>query len=72
MKVLMSIKPEFAERIFNGEKEFEFRKRVFKWDVKTVVVYASYPICKLIGEFEVGGILSGDPQFIWSSTCGGS
>ncbi|WP_448339147.1 hypothetical protein AB9L11_04390 [Desulfovibrio piger] len=26
MKALLSIKPEFAEKIFSGEKGFEFRK----------------------------------------------
>lgn len=30
MKVLLSIKPEFAERIFNGSKKYEFRKVIFK------------------------------------------
>lgn len=30
MNVLMSIKPEYAERIFKGEKIYEYRKRRFK------------------------------------------
>ena len=30
MKVLLSIKPEFAEKILNGTKRFEFRKGIFK------------------------------------------
>ena len=30
MKVLLSIKPEFAEKIFNGTKKYEFRKSIFK------------------------------------------
>lgn len=42
MKVLLSIKPEFAEKIFSGEKKFEFRRSIFKdKTVKTVLVYAS-------------------------------
>ena len=48
MKVLLSIKPEFADKIFNGTKKYEFRKSIFKnKDVDTVVVYASSP-CKYI------------------------
>ena len=40
MKVLLSIKPEFADKIFNGTKKYEFRKSIFKnKDVDTVVVY---------------------------------
>ena len=30
MKVLLSIKPEFVEKIFSGEKRFEYRKFAFK------------------------------------------
>jgi predicted transcriptional regulator len=54
MKVLLSIKPEFAEKIFDGSKRFEFRRNVFKnRDVRTVVVYASSPISKVVGEFDI-------------------
>ena len=30
MKVVLSIKPEFAFKIFDGTKQFEFRKAIFK------------------------------------------
>ena len=30
MKILLSIKPEFAEKIFSGSKKYEFRRRIFK------------------------------------------
>lgn len=69
MKVLLSIKPEFAFKIFNGEKKFEFRKVLFKNpDIKTVVVYASAPVKKVIGEFEIEDILSSEPNEIWKLT----
>jgi len=69
MKVLLSIKPEFAFKIFDGEKRFEFRKVIFKNpNVKTVVVYASSPVQQVIGEFEIDGILSSSPNEIWELT----
>lgn len=69
MKVLLSIKPEFANKIFEGTKKFEFRKVIFKkYNVKTVVVYASSPICKVIGEFEIEKIISLNPKEIWHIT----
>lgn len=47
MKILLSIKPEFADKIFEGTKQFEFRKSIFKdKTVRKVVVYASSPIQK--------------------------
>lgn len=69
MKVLLSIKPEFAFKIFEGKKKYEFRKVIFKnQNVKTVVVYASSPVQRVIGEFEIADILSYDPSKIWSLT----
>lgn len=69
MKVLLSIKPEFAFKIFEGKKKFEFRKVIFKNpNVKTVVVYASSPVQQVIGEFEIENILSSDPNDIWKQT----
>lgn len=69
MKVLLSIKPEFAELIFAGTKKFEFRKVIFKdRRVKTVVVYASYPTQKVIGEFKIESILDDEPARLWRET----
>lgn len=69
MKVLLSIKPEFAEKIFNGTKKYEFRKSIFKnKNVDTVVVYASSPWQYVIGEFKIETILSGNVDRIWEQT----
>ena len=57
MKVILSIKPEFANKIFNGTKKFEFRRTLFKnKEIKMIIVYASAPISKVIGEFEIDRI----------------
>lgn len=69
MKVVLSIKPEFAEKIFDGTKKFEFRRTVFKNpNVKKVVVYASAPISKIIGEFEIEEILHNELNSLWNIT----
>lgn len=69
MKVLLSIKPKFADLIFDGSKKYEFRKTIFKNpNVKTVVVYASSPMQKVIGEFEVETILRDAPANLWRET----
>ena len=69
MKVLLSIKPEFAERIFEGSKKYEFRKALFKnSDIKTIVVYASSPMQRVIGEFEIETIISDSPEKLWNKT----
>lgn len=69
MKVLLSIKPEFAEKIFDGSKRFEFRRNVFKnRDVRTVVVYASSPISKVVGEFDIEMVIRKELEELWEET----
>lgn len=69
MKVLLSIKPEFAKKIFDGTKKFEFRKTIFKnKNVKKVIVYASSPVQKVIGEFEIEKIISKEIDALWIET----
>ena len=69
MRVLLSIKPEFAQRIFEGTKRYEYRRSIFRnGEVSKVLVYASDPIKKVIGEFEIGGILHDEPQALWAKT----
>ena len=81
MKVLLSIKPEFAEKILNGTKRFEFRKGIFKNfafgllfgifknpQISTVVIYATMPLGKVVGQFRIESILSDEPESLWKKT----
>lgn len=69
MKILLSIKPEFANKIFDGSKKFEFRRSIFKNNkVKTVVVYASAPVSKVIGEFEIEQVHKMELNKLWNET----
>lgn len=68
MNAILSIKPQFVEEIVAGRKKYEFRKKGFKKPVQKVYVYATTPVCKIIGEFELGGILEGKPNKIWALT----
>lgn len=69
MKVVLSIKPEFAYKIFDGSKRFEFRKAIFKNEkIKSVIVYASSPVQQVIGEFEIQDIHNHDLDTLWQLT----
>lgn len=69
MKVVLSIKPEFAFKIFDGTKKFEFRKAIFKnTKIKTVIVYASSPVQQVIGEFNIERIINKDIDSLWKMT----
>lgn len=69
MKVVLSIKPEFANKIFDGSKRFEFRKAIFKNErIKSVLVYSSSPVQKVIGEFQIEQIIKHDLGTLWELT----
>ena len=69
MKILLSIKPQFALKIFDGTKKFEFRKNIFKnSNINTVIVYASSPMQKVIGEFTIDEIMEEEPEALWEMT----
>jgi len=64
-QALLSIHPEHAEAILSGTKSFEFRKVAFRREIETVLIYATAPISKVIGSFEVETIISAEPSAIW-------
>lgn len=69
MKAILSIKPEFVEKIFEGKKKYEFRRTIFKkFQVNKIVIYASSPISRVVGEFDVSDIYLDDINNLWDRT----
>lgn len=48
MNLLISIKPEFVNKILAHEKLYEFRKSIFKQNVEKIFIYSSYPVKRLL------------------------
>jgi predicted transcriptional regulator len=67
-RVLLSIHPEYAEAILDGHKGYEFRRVVFKEDVREVVVYATAPISRVVGRFTIEDIYEDSPSELWAKT----
>lgn len=67
MNVLLSIKPEFAEKILEGAKSYEFRKRVFSdaTKVDNIFMYASTPTREIVGGFTIEDIIEDHPTMLW-------
>lgn len=66
--ILLSIKPEYSTRIFDGTKKYEFRKQLAKKNVDKIIVYSSYPEQRIIGEVNVIDVLSSKPTTLWELT----
>lgn len=67
-EILLSIKPEYVNRIMCGQKKYEFRKRQCKQNVDKIVIYSTSPIMKVIGEAQVEKVLVDKPEKIWDIT----
>ncbi len=66
--ILMSIKPEYVNKIFSGEKRYEYRKRICKNNIEKVIVYSSYQVQKVVGELIIKDILYDKKDIIWNKT----
>ena len=64
----MSIKPEYVDKIFSGEKKYEYRKRLCKEKIDTIIVYSSSPIQKVVGELKIKQVLYDKKTIIWNKT----
>ena len=66
--ILMSIKPEYVEKIFNNTKRYEYRKRTCKENIDKIIVYSSSPVKKIVGELIIKQVLYDDKDIIWNKT----
>ena len=65
----MSIRPELVNSIFEGKKLFAYRKKIFlDENINSIVVYASRPCSKVVGEIKIGEILKDTPLNLWERT----
>jgi type I restriction enzyme S subunit len=68
MDVLLSIKPRYVKSILEREKRYEFRKTIFKnREINRIFIYSSSPVKKIVGTFEIGGILEDHPVDLWDT-----
>ncbi len=66
--ILMSIKPKYVDKIFSGEKKYEYRKRTCRERIDRIIVYSSFPIQKVVGELKIKQVLKDKKDVIWNKT----
>lgn len=67
-KILISIHPNHVDNIINKIKRYEYRTRVAKDDIESIIVYSTYPKMKVVAEVKIEGILSETPDVLWDMT----
>ena len=68
LNAIFAIKPKYVEKIFSGEKRFEFRSTVCKQQINKMVIYETSPVSKIVGEVSVSKVLKDTPENIWLKT----
>lgn len=66
--ILLPIKPEYANKIVDQTKLYEYRKNVCKRDIDKIVIYSTSPVKRIIAEVEVKSIISNTPNKLWDET----
>jgi predicted transcriptional regulator len=65
-KILLSMRPRYAERVFARTKQVEIRKKFSRrWQGRQAVVYGTQPLGALMGEVTMSEITVGPPTEIW-------
>lgn len=63
---LISIKPQYAMKILSGEKTVEVRRMSFPDTIQRAYIYASTPVRRIVGYFDVDSQDTDTPELIWN------
>ena len=66
MKILMSIKTEYTNKILAKIKLYELRKKPLNENIDTIIIYSSGKDKKVVGEFKIDKIIKDSPDNIWN------
>ena len=66
--ILLSIKPEYVDRILAGTKKYEYRKRLARSNSSVLLIYSTYPIMKVVAKVEILVTICAAPTTLWEQT----
>ena len=69
--LIISLKPCYADLVFDGLKKAELRRRIAsQLNDRDVYIYVSSPVRELRGGFRVGQVWEGTPDEVWQHVAG--
>ena len=63
--VLISVRPEYADKILSGEKKLEFRRQWAANKVKSLVIYTTSPVQQIVAVAQIGKVFRGSKDRLW-------
>jgi len=67
-KILISINPQHVAKILSGEKKYEYRTRLAKDPVSSMLIYETSPMKKIVAEVEILGTTTLPVDTLWRQT----
>ncbi|MBQ9266476.1 MAG: ASCH domain-containing protein [Bacilli bacterium] len=67
-RIIISINPEYVEKILSGAKKFEYRTKAAKKDIDKIIIYETTPIKMVVAEAEILDVLIMKPNDLWEHT----
>lgn len=62
--IVMSIDPRFIEKIFSGEKVYEYRKSVAKQKPEKIIIYSTSPVSAIVGDAVIETVILNNPEVV--------
>jgi len=66
--ILISVKPQYVNRIIDGSKKYEYRKILAKKKCDTLLIYSSSPVRKIVASAKIETTISDSPISLWEKT----
>ena len=63
--VLFAIRPDYVKKILSGKKSFELRTVRCQRPIARIVIYATAPVCRIVGETAIGQVFQAPPGMLW-------
>lgn len=63
--IIISIHPEYAEKILTGEKTYELRTRLPHYKPERMIIYATAPVSEVVGTAEIADMLDLPLTELW-------
>ena len=67
-KIMLAIKPEYVEEIFDGLKRYGYRRKCPNHPISQIVIYETSPVSKVVGTVDVDEMLGTAPNVLYDMT----
>jgi predicted transcriptional regulator len=64
--IILSVRPKYAELILSGAKTVEFRRVWAVQDIRSIAIYASAPVQRILGVVSVSMVVPAKTSTLWT------